>query len=126
MEINSNIFNKTTYWNHGSDRAFSLRPDGEKVSVNRTDNRHYGKTEPGVTPDQVAGTFGEVLKKAFEEVNDQQVIADEMTQKLAFDPNSVDIHDVMISAEKARMSLTFTKTMADGFIRAYRELTQLR
>lgn len=126
MKIEPNIFSKSAYWTHESDRSFSLRPDGDKVSVQRTDNRHYGKTEPGVTPDQIAGTFSEVLKKAFEEVNDQQVIADEMTQQLVFNPNSVDVHDVMIAAEKARMSLTFTKTMTDGFIRAYRELTQLR
>ncbi|MCE9501311.1 MAG: flagellar hook-basal body complex protein FliE, partial [Leptospira sp.] len=26
----------------------------------------------------------------------------------------------------ARISLTFTKTLADGFVRAYRELTSLR
>jgi flagellar hook-basal body complex protein FliE len=126
MKIENNFFNKAMYWTHDSDRSFSLRPDGDQVSVQRTDSRHYGKTEAGVTPDQIAGTFGEVLKKAFEEVNDQQVIADEMTQKLVFDPNSVDVHDVMIAAEKARMSLTFTKTMTDGFVRAYRELTQLR
>ncbi|WCL48250.1 flagellar hook-basal body complex protein FliE [Leptospira sp. GIMC2001] len=126
MEINTNIFNKSTYWTHDSNQSFSLRPDGDKVAINRTDNRHYGKTNSAVTPDQVAGTFGDVLRKAFEEVNDQQVVADEMTQKLVYDPNSVDIHDVMVSAEKARMSLTFTKSMADGFIRAYRELTSLR
>lgn len=126
MKIESNIFNKSTYWTHDMGSAFSLRPEGDRVSVQRTDDRHYGKTMPGVTPDQVAGSFGEVLKKAFDEVNDQQVIADEMTQKLVFDPNSVDVHDVMIAAEKARMSLTFTKAMTDGFVRAYRELTQLR
>ncbi|MCZ8238829.1 MAG: flagellar hook-basal body complex protein FliE [Leptospiraceae bacterium] len=126
MQIDKSFFNNTTYWTHDSGKSFGLRPDGDKVNVNRTDERHYGKMDTAVSPDDIAGTFGSVLKKAFEEVNDQQVVADEMTQKLVFDPNSVDVHDVMISAEKARMSLTFTKTMADGFIRAYRELTSLR
>ncbi len=126
MEINTSYFNNTVYWTHSADSPYSLRPEGDRISVKRTDERHYGKTTPGVTPDQVAGTFGEVLRKAFEEVNDQQILADEMTQKLVFDPNSVDIHDVMIAAEKARMSLTFTKAIADGFIRAYRELTTIR
>jgi flagellar hook-basal body complex protein FliE len=126
MKINTNVFQNSVYWTHDSNQSFSLRPEGRQVEMNRTDGRHYGKTQPGVTPDQVAGTFGDVLRKAFEEVNDQQVIADEMTQALVYDPNSVDVHDVMIAAEKARMSLTFTKTMTDGFIRAYRELTQLR
>lgn len=126
MEINKSYFNNTTYYTNETKTPFSLRPEGDKVSVNRTDDRHYGKTTPGISPDQVAGSFGEVLRKAFEEVNEQQVVADEMTQKLVFDPNSVDVHDVMIAAEKARMSLTFTKAMTDGFVRAYRELTTLR
>lgn len=126
MEINKSYFNHTVYWNHRETGPFPIRPEGDIVNVKRTDSRHYGKTEPGLTPDQLAGTFGEVLRKALEEVNDQQIIADEMTQKLVYDPNSVDVHDVMIAAEKARMSLTFTKALADGFIRAYRELTSIR
>ncbi len=107
-------------------RPHSLLPQGDKVSVQRTDARHYGKTDIAKSPDEVAGTFANAMKKAFEQVNDQQVEADEMTQKIVFDPNSVELHEVMIAAEKARISLTFAKTMSDGFIRAYRELTQLR
>lgn len=107
-------------------KAYSLLPQGDRVSVSRTDSRHYGKTNEATSPDEVAGTFGTALKKALEQVNDQQVVADEMTQKIVFDPNSVELHDVMIAAEKARISLTFAKTMADGFVRAYRELTTLR
>jgi flagellar hook-basal body complex protein FliE len=107
-------------------RPHSLLPAGDRVSVNRTDSRHYGKINEAKSPDEVAGTFANAMKKAFEQVNDQQVEADEMTQKIVFDPNSVELHEVMIAAEKARISLTFAKTMSDGFIRAYRELTQLR
>jgi flagellar hook-basal body complex protein FliE len=107
-------------------RPHSLLPAGDRVSVQRTDARHYGKTDSAKSPDEVAGTFADAMKKAFEQVNDQQVEADELTQKIVFDPNSVELHEVMIAAEKARISLTFAKTMSDGFIRAYRELTQLR
>ncbi|GBF50607.1 flagellar hook-basal body protein FliE [Leptospira ryugenii] len=109
-----------------SQKAFSLLPNGDRVSVQRTDNRHYGKTNEAKSPDEVAGTFADAMKKAFEQINDQQVTADEMTQKIVFDPNSVELHEVMIAAEKARISLTFAKTMTDGFVRAYRELTTLR
>jgi flagellar hook-basal body complex protein FliE len=107
-------------------RPHSLLPAGDKVAVQRTDSRHYGKTDLAKSPDEVAGTFANAMKKAFEQVNDQQAEADELTQKIVFDPNSVELHEVMIAAEKARISLTFAKTMSDGFIRAYRELTQLR
>ncbi|WP_409035741.1 flagellar hook-basal body complex protein FliE [Leptospira bandrabouensis] len=107
-------------------KPHSLLPQGDKVGILRSNERHYGKTNEAKSPDEVAGTFGDALKKAFEQVNDQQVEADELTQKIVFDPNSVELHDVMIAAEKARISLTFAKTMSDGFVRAYRELTTLR
>lgn len=110
----------------GSSEPFSLLPEGDRVAVHRTNDRHYGKVNAAHSPDEVAGTFASAMQKAFESVNDQQVKADELTQKIVFDPNSVEIHDVMIAAEKARISLTFMKTVTDGFIRGYRELTQLR
>jgi flagellar hook-basal body complex protein FliE len=45
---------------------------------------------------------------------------------MIYNPNSVEAHEVMIASEKARISLTFTKTVVDGIIRAYRDLTNLR
>lgn len=106
--------------------VFPLTPEGNKVGLVRTIDRHYGKTNEARHPDEATGSFGEALRRAFDNVNDQQIQADELTQKVVFDPNSVEIHEVMIAAEKARISLTFAKTVTDGFIRAYRELTQLR
>ena len=41
-------------------------------------------------------------------------------------PDSVKPQEVMIAAEKARVSLLFAKNLSEGFIRAYRELTTLR
>ncbi|HNE24497.1 MAG TPA: flagellar hook-basal body complex protein FliE, partial [Leptospiraceae bacterium] len=43
-----------------------------------------------------------------------------------YDPDSVEVHDVMIAAEKSRFALTLTKTVADGLVRTFRELTQPR
>ncbi len=115
---NANLYN--------SGKPYSITPVGDKVSVKVSDTRHYGDKSSVQSPDDVAESFADVFKKSLEKVNDQQVSADELTQKLVFDPNSVDAHDVMIAAEKARISLTFTKTVADGFVRTYRELTNLR
>lgn len=120
ISLNSN----PNFYNSG--KPYSLSPLGDKVSVKMSDSRHYGDKSQVHSPDDVAESFADVFKKSLEKVNDQQVTADELTQKLVFDPNSVDAHDVMIAAEKARISLTFTKTLADGFVRAYRELTSLR
>jgi len=38
----------------------------------------------------------------------------------------VDIHTVMIAAQKAEISLNFTKAVRDEAIRAYRDLMNLR
>jgi flagellar hook-basal body complex protein FliE len=107
-------------------KPFPLTPSGDKVSIKTTDSRHYGDKAELESVDNVAESFASALKKSLEKVNDLQIHADELTQKMIYNPNSVDAHEVMIAAEKARMALTFTKTIADGVIKAYRDLTNLR
>jgi flagellar hook-basal body complex protein FliE len=119
-----NISNIGSTYNSGN--PFPITPKGDKISISTSDTRHYGEAAKTHSPDDVAESFAEVLQKSFEKVNDQQVEADTLTQKIVFDPNSVDSHQVMIAAEKARISLTFTKTMIDGVIKAYRDLSNLR
>ena len=109
-----------------SGRPYPLNADGDKIEVNTSNKKHYYDIKQPETPDNITETFGSVLWKAMEKVNTQQVTAEEMTQKLAIDPESVEVHDVMIASEKARLSLTFTKTLTDGVIRAYKELSTLR
>ncbi|MCX7998382.1 MAG: flagellar hook-basal body complex protein FliE [Leptospiraceae bacterium] len=106
--------------------TFPITPKGDKISIKTTDERHYGERAEIESPDNFADTFALALKKSLEKVNDLQVHADELTQKMVFNPNSVDAHEVMIAAEKARMALTFTKTIADGVVKAYRDLMNLR
>ncbi|PJZ71269.1 flagellar hook-basal body complex protein FliE [Leptospira perolatii] len=122
-------FNSKLWYNYNSgysDSRFPLSPKGERVNVNTQDDRHYKDVKEPVAPDYVAESFSEAMRNAFKSVNDLQVEADEMTQKMVFNPNSVDAHEVMIASEKARVALTFTKTLADGVVRAYRELTNMR
>ncbi|MCB1147818.1 MAG: flagellar hook-basal body complex protein FliE, partial [Leptospiraceae bacterium] len=70
--------------------------------------------------------FASVFEKALEKVNGQQITAENLTQQMISEPDSVEAHTVMIAAEKARISLTFTKSLADLAIRTYRELSNLR
>ncbi|WP_061260474.1 flagellar hook-basal body complex protein FliE [Leptospira interrogans] len=127
MEINSN----SSLWHsynsgYNGNKPHPLSPKGDQVKVSITEDRHYKDVKQPVSPDYVAESFSEAMKNALTSVNDLQVQADELTQKMVFDPNSVDAHQVMIASEKARVALTFTKTIADGVVRAYRELTSLR
>jgi len=105
---------------------YSPAPVGNNVRINTTNPLHYGGEPKVDSPENISESFADVLKKSLEKVNDTQVYADDLTQKMIYNPNSVEAHEVMIAAEKARISLTFTKTVVDGIIRAYKELSNLR
>ena len=109
-----------------SNQPFPLTPSGDKVSIRTVNPLHYDEKKEIESPDNVSESFAEVFRKTLEKVNDQQVESDKLTQKMVFDPKSVDAHEVLIAAEKARISLTFTKTVIDGVVRAYRDLSNLR
>lgn len=101
-------------------------PGGSNTKISTTNPLHYGGESKTESTENISESFSEVLKKSLEKVNDSQVHADDLTQKMIYNPNSVEAHEVMIAAEKARISLTFTKTVVDGIIRAYKELSNLR
>ncbi len=109
-----------------SSQAFPLAPKGDLVKIKTVDERHYGDVVKPHDINEVSESFADVLKKSVEKVNDLEVNADTLTQKLVFEPNSVDAHQVMIASEKARIAVTFTKTLVDGVIKAYKDLSNLR
>jgi flagellar hook-basal body complex protein FliE len=109
-----------------SPNPYSAVPKGNQIAVSTTNPLHFGNSNSVSAKDDISESFAEVLKKSLEKVNDVQVEADDLTQKMIYNPNSVEAHEVMIASEKARISLTFTKTVVDGIIRAYRDLTNLR
>jgi len=47
-------------------------------------------------------------------------------KKMVIEPESVDIHQVMIATQKAEIALGLTKAVRDGALNAYRELMNLR
>ena len=63
---------------------------------------------------------------ALNKVNNLQVESDDLAQKMIYEPETVDIHQVMIAAQKAELAITFTKSVRDEAIRAYRDLINLR
>jgi flagellar hook-basal body complex protein FliE len=71
-------------------------------------------------------SFGDMLGSFVEKANDLEINAMNLTNKMAVDPDSVDIADVQIAAEEAEMAVLFTKNIVDKAIRAYKEITNLR
>jgi flagellar hook-basal body complex protein FliE len=99
---------------------------GDMVPLVATNRMHFGYKKVERKPDEFISEFGNALRDAFSRVNDLQLESDKLTTALAVKPDSVDIHDVTIAAEKARLSLLFTKSIVDRITQAYRELSNLR
>jgi len=98
----------------------------ENVMMKTSDPRHYGNRPVKELDDDVTGSFDTALKNAVQKVNNLQVDADSMTTKMIYEPESVDIHNVMVAQQKAEVSLNLAKAVRDEAIRAYRELINLR
>ena len=115
--------------NEGLNAQWSLGPRqvaGDEVSLHATHKSHFGAPKERVPDDEFVTEFRNALRDAFQRVNGMQKTSDELTKQMAVNPDSVDIHDVTIAAEKARLSLMLTKSIVDRITQAYRELINMR
>jgi flagellar hook-basal body complex protein FliE len=86
--------------------------DGKQGSINKTLN-------------STNVTFGETLSKAITDVNGlQQEASDAVKKMVAGQP--VDIHEVMIAAEKARTSFDLLMEVRNKTIDMYREIMRMQ
>ncbi len=100
---------------------------GDIIKLATTSNKHWhGLSVNEQVPDSASVGFAEALNSALTSVNNTQISAEALVQKLISNPKSVNLHEVLVAGEKARMSLTFTKTISDLVVRTYRELINLR
>lgn len=77
------------------------------------------------TLDSTQASFGETLTRAISDVNTlQQEAGDAVKKMVAGEP--VDIHDVMIAAEKARTSFDLLMEIRNKTIDMYRELMRMQ
>lgn len=69
--------------------------------------------------------FTSFLKEAIEKTNVQQIESDKMTQKLVLGKD-VDLHEVMIAAQKASISLNTTLEVRNKVVEAYQEIARMQ
>ena len=79
-----------------------------------------GPAKPAVVQKQ----FAAFLKEALNNVNDAQIQADALTEKLVRGEN-VQLHDVMIAAQKASIALQLTLEIRNKAIEAYQEMMRM-
>jgi flagellar hook-basal body complex protein FliE len=112
---------------------------GDIVKMARTNPRHLaGMGEAAVLagpafPDGQAGAtgtaeqkFGDMLLGALGGVNDSQLKAMNLSQKMITDPKSVNVEDVTIALADANLALSMTKAIVDRALAAYREIINIR
>lgn len=99
---------------------------GHKVQLKVNNDKHFSEKPAKLQDDDVSTSFKDMLSESLGKVNDLQVKSGELTRQMIYEPESVDIHSVMIAGQKAELALSFTKAVRDEAIRAYKELTNLR
>nr|WP_240510151.1 flagellar hook-basal body complex protein FliE [Virgibacillus profundi] len=81
--------------------------------------------KPVMSPGAAQANFANVLKTAIEGVNNAQLTSDEKTQQLA-NGSVDDLHDVMITAQKASITLETTVQIQRKAIDAYNEIMRMQ
>ena len=105
----------------------ALPANGDIVKLARTNPAHLAGKGEGAAPDAgVEGNFGALLMKALGGVNDSQVKAMDLSQKMVTDPGSVNVEDVTISMAEANLAISMTKAVVDRALAAYREIINVR
>lgn len=90
---------------------------------NVADSQNITKTSKA-TPYEAQQSFASVLKDSINSVNDTQVQSDLLTQKMA-NGEDVDLHTVMIAAQKANITLSATLEIRNKVVEAYQEIMRM-
>ncbi|MBO0995446.1 flagellar hook-basal body complex protein FliE [Bacillus sp. SD088] len=69
--------------------------------------------------------FGTYLKNAMDEVNNAQIQSAEATQKLVYGQN-IELHDVMITAQKASITMQTALEIRNKAVEAYQEMMRMQ
>ena len=70
-------------------------------------------------------SFDSFFKESLDKVNEKQVIADELTRGFVSGEN-VDINDVMLAGEEAKISLQLAVQIRNKVVEAVQELTRMQ
>ncbi len=102
------------------DGISNLNPISPIKPITPTDTPSKANATKGVGPD-----FGKILAQALEEVNKHQKTAEQKADDFAAGKIS-NIHDVIISAEQAAMSLRLTTEIRNKIVDSYREIMRMQ
>jgi flagellar hook-basal body complex protein FliE len=102
-------------------KSVMFSPINQVSSLNKLNK----SMQPTTTPFEAQKSFSSVLKESINKVNEAQVQSDVMTGKLARGEN-VDLHQVMITAQKASITLQATMEIRNKVVEAYQEMMRMQ
>ncbi|GAA0331787.1 hypothetical protein GCM10008967_23000 [Bacillus carboniphilus] len=95
----------------------------ERISNSSLPNLNLQKTS--TSPADVQKSFSSWLKDSVQEVNNAQLHSDQMTEKLVRG-EQVQLHEVMIAASKASVTLQATIEVRNKVVEAYKEVMRMQ
>ncbi|MEN2766453.1 flagellar hook-basal body complex protein FliE [Ornithinibacillus xuwenensis] len=97
------------------------------IPISGLNNNVIGVTakDKVITPGQAQSNFANALKNAINNVNELQNVSDQKTEALAKGEID-DLHDVMITAQKASITLQATVEIQSKVIDAYKEMMRMQ
>jgi len=75
--------------------------------------------------EEKSNSFSSLLKDKLDEVNDKQISADDAMEGFV-KGEGTDVHEVMLSAEEAKMSLQLAVQVRNKLVEAYQELNRMQ
>ena len=87
---------------------------------------HYGRSERKVGKERFTDVLSYQINQKIEKVNNLQIASDKLTEKMTLQPDSVNVHEVMIAAQKAQLSLDLTKNVLNRAVQAFQTISNLR
>lgn len=85
-----------------------------------------GRTAEAQAPAAGAPDFAQILQKSIEQVNQTQQQAEDMAAKFAAGDNSANLHEVMISLQKANISFQEMVQVRNKLVSAYNDVMNMQ
>jgi flagellar hook-basal body complex protein FliE len=86
-----------------------------------------GAKKPSAAEDEVAGAdFSQTLKSAVDQVNDAQQTAGKLAREFVSGESDKNLHEVMISLQKANISMQSTIQVRNKVVSAYQTIMNMQ
>ena len=96
------------------------------LAMRTTNAQHLGASGSKVAGAGESEGFLGHLQQALGGLERLDTNAKKLSMQAAYDPNSVEVHQVLIASSKARFAMNLTKTITEGLIRSFKELSSPR